>query len=77
MEVTMTYDEYTPESREKGKYSDAIKNFLKSDTKTLIFSCVNSEEAKRVSGAVRAYNKAHWLGLCIWTKNNKVFVIKG
>lgn len=77
MEVNMTYEEYIPERKEKGKYSYAIEDFLKSDKKTLIFSCTNPVELRKCAAAVRRYNRVKSLGLCIWSKGNQVYVIKG
>lgn len=62
---------------ERGKYSQALSQFMESDNMTLKLVCSNIKEAESCYTCLNSHNRKHNFNLCIWKRNCEVYAIKG
>ena len=62
----------------KGKYTKVIEEWLKTNNKTLEFSCTNTSEMRSCAGACRIYKKNNNLDYTIYTRGvaNKIYLVR-
>lgn len=62
--------------KQRNSYTFYFEEFMKSDHKVMQINCVDKKRAERFAQAARYYKEKHDLDICIYVRNNYLYMVK-